>query len=66
MKVLGILGSPRRGGNTEILLDETLRGARDRGGSCEKLVLRDLKIAPCLEIYEWPRRLRRKRKLERR
>ena len=52
MKVLGILGSPRRGGNTEILLDETLRGASARGGSCEKLVLRDLKIAPCLEIYE--------------
>jgi multimeric flavodoxin WrbA len=52
MKVLGILGSPRRGGNTEILLDEVLRGARDRGGSCEKVVLRDLKITPCLEIYK--------------
>ena len=52
MKVLGILGSPRRGGNTEILLDEALRGARDQGGSCEKVVLRDLKITPCLEIYK--------------
>ncbi len=52
MKVLGILGSPRRGGNTEILLDEALRGASDHGGSCEKIVLRELKISPCLEIYK--------------
>jgi multimeric flavodoxin WrbA len=52
MKVLGVLGSPRRGGNTEILLDEALRGASDHGGSCEKVVLRDLKITPCLEIYK--------------
>jgi multimeric flavodoxin WrbA len=52
MNVLGILGSPRRGGNTEILLDEALRGANDRGGACEKVVLRDLKIQPCLEIYK--------------
>ena len=52
MKVLSVLGSPRRGGNTEILLDEALRGASDHGGSCEKIVLRDLKITPCLEIYK--------------
>jgi multimeric flavodoxin WrbA len=52
MKVLSFLGSPRRGGNTEILLDEALRGASDHGGSCEKVVLRDLKITPCLEIYK--------------
>jgi len=52
MKVLGILGSPRRGGNTELLLDETLRGAGEQGNSCEKVVLRDLKITPCLEIYK--------------
>ena len=52
MKVLGILGSPRREGNTEILLDEALRGASDHGGLCEKIILRDLKITPCLEIYK--------------
>jgi len=52
MKVIGILGSPRREGNTEILLDEALRGASDHGGLCEKIVLRDLKITPCLEIYK--------------
>ena len=52
MKVLGILGSPRREGNTEILLNEALRGASDHGGVCEKVILRDLKITPCLEIYK--------------
>ena len=52
MQVLGILGSPRRGGNSEILLDEALRVASDHGGSYEKVVLRDLKITPCLEIYK--------------
>jgi len=52
MKVLGILGSPRREGNTEILLNEALRGASDYGGLCEKVILRDLKITPCLEIYK--------------
>jgi multimeric flavodoxin WrbA len=49
MKVLGISTSPRRQGNTELLLDEVLRGARDVGGSVEKIVLNDLKVAPCNE-----------------
>jgi multimeric flavodoxin WrbA len=47
--VLGISTSPRRHGNTEILLDEVLRGAHDAGGSIEKIVLKDLTIAPCRE-----------------
>jgi multimeric flavodoxin WrbA len=45
--VVGILGSPRRGGNTEILLDQCLKGAREKGATIMKLVLRDLKIAAC-------------------
>jgi multimeric flavodoxin WrbA len=45
--VVGILGSPRRGGNSEILLDQCLQGAREKGATTTKLVLRDLKIAPC-------------------
>ncbi len=46
-KVLGILGSPRRGGNSEILLDEALRGAKSQGAEAEKAVLNDLRISPC-------------------
>lgn len=49
MKVLGISTSPRRHGNTELLLDEVLRGAQDAGGEVEKIVLNDLKVAPCIE-----------------
>lgn len=45
--MLGVLGSPRRGGNSDILLDQCLKGAREKGATTVKLVLRDLKIAPC-------------------
>lgn len=51
MKVLGIWGSPRREGNSEILLDAFLHGAVQGGAEVEKIALRDLKISPCLEIY---------------
>jgi multimeric flavodoxin WrbA len=51
MKVLGIYGSPRREGNTELLLRELLRGCREAGAEVEEVLLRDLKITPCLEIY---------------
>ncbi len=51
MKVLGILGSPRRDGNTEILLKAFLEGAAAGGAAVEEIRLRELKISPCLEIY---------------
>ncbi len=49
MKVLGISTSPRVRGNTDILLDEALRGAKSKGARVEKILLKDLKISPCLE-----------------
>jgi len=45
--VLGIIGSPRRGGNTEILIDEVLKGAGEAGASTGKIALGELNIAPC-------------------
>ena len=51
MKVLGIMGSPRRQSNTEILLDRALDGAREAGADVEKVLVSKLKISPCLEIY---------------
>ncbi|MDO8568788.1 MAG: flavodoxin family protein [Dehalococcoidales bacterium] len=51
MKVLGIMGSPRVGGNTDLLLDEALRGAESQQTDVEKLVVDKLKIAPCREYY---------------
>jgi multimeric flavodoxin WrbA len=47
MKILGILGSSRKGGNTEILLDVALQEARQMGSSVSKITLRDKVIAPC-------------------
>ena len=46
-RILGIVGSPRRGGNTEILVDEVLAGAKEKGVSTEKLILNELNISPC-------------------
>ena len=52
MKLLAIMGSPRRGGNTDLLLDEFLRGFRDGGGETEKVCVGDLRVSPCLELME--------------
>ncbi len=51
VSILAISTSPRRGGNTERLLDEAVKGAQSVGARVEKLVLRDFKVGPCLEIY---------------
>jgi multimeric flavodoxin WrbA len=45
--VLGIVGSPRRGGNTETLVDEVLRGAEEAGGHTEKAILSEMNVQPC-------------------
>lgn len=50
-KIVAIYGSPRRKGNTTTLLKKSVAGARDMGAQVEEIVLRDLKISPCLEIY---------------
>lgn len=47
MRVLGIAGSPRRGGNTDILLGEVLRGAASQSAEVKTLVLSDLTISAC-------------------
>lgn len=51
LKVLGIMGSPRLGGNSDMLLDNALRGAKEGGAEIEKIRLCDLRIAPCLECH---------------
>lgn len=47
MKVLGIAGSPRRNGNTDILLAELLRGAADKGAETKTIVLNKMKFVGC-------------------
>jgi len=47
MKVLGIMGSPRIGGNSDILLDDALAGAEKAGAQVEKIILDKKKISGC-------------------
>ncbi len=49
VRVVGIMGSPRIGGNTDILLDAALEGARDAGADVEKVILEKLDMRGCRE-----------------
>ncbi len=50
-RIVAIYGSPRRGGNSALLTDQAVEGARQAGATVDQVVLRDLNISPCLEIY---------------
>jgi multimeric flavodoxin WrbA len=47
VRVLAIHGSPRRGGNTDILLNRAMEGAVEAGAQVEHLYAAKLRIAPC-------------------
>ena len=49
VKVLGVFGSPRRGGNTDLLLEEALKGEAEEGAQVEGIRLCDFSITPCRE-----------------
>lgn len=49
MRVLGISGSPKKEGFTNLLLDEALGGARAGGAKVEKIILNELDFRPCQE-----------------
>jgi multimeric flavodoxin WrbA len=47
LKVLGIAGSPRRAGNTDLLLAEVMKGTASRWAEVKTIILSNLEIAPC-------------------
>ncbi|MBN2588911.1 MAG: flavodoxin family protein [Sedimentisphaerales bacterium] len=47
--VLGISTSPRRNGNSDLLIKKALSGAESVGANVEYLSLNDYKIGPCIE-----------------
>ena len=49
VKVLGIYGSPRKGGNTDLLLDRIMEGAQAAGAEVESIYARKLKMSGCIE-----------------
>jgi len=50
-KVLVLLGSPRREGNSAVLAGEIAAGARSAGAGVEMIYLHGLNIAPCRSCY---------------
>lgn len=49
--VLILSGSPRRGGNSDLLCDAFGRGAKEAGNPVEKIFVRDKKIGFCNACY---------------
>lgn len=47
MKVLGIVGSRRKKGNTFNLVNQVLKGSKDNGSEVQLINLSDYKIKPC-------------------
>ncbi|KYK37723.1 MAG: flavodoxin family protein [Theionarchaea archaeon] len=47
MKVCGIVGSPKKKGNVDLLVSKVLEGASSQGAETEKLYLNDMQIKPC-------------------
>lgn len=50
-KVLILSGSPRKAGNSDLLCDAFLKGAKEAGNEAEKIFLRDKKIGYCNACY---------------
>ncbi len=51
VRITAIYGSPRKGGNSDVLLKQAVAGARREGAQVEEIFLREYKMSPCLEIY---------------
>lgn len=54
MHILGLVGSPRKGKNTDCLVQSVLDGAKDVGAKTTKIYLNDLKIKPCQACDKHP------------
>ena len=49
MKILALIGSPRKTGNTYLLVEQILKGSRTKGHTTEKLYLYDHNISHCVD-----------------
>lgn len=50
-KILVLSGSPRKGGNSDTLCDQFIKGAKEAGNEVEKMWIQGKKVAPCLACY---------------
>jgi multimeric flavodoxin WrbA len=58
VKILGLVGSPRKGGNTDTLVERVLEGAKSNMAEVEKVFLGDLNIHPCQGAFSCEARKR--------
>jgi hypothetical protein len=47
-RVFGLSGSPRKGGNSDVLLKHILKGVKQNGVNVENVRLRDYEYQPCI------------------
>jgi len=52
VKILALNGSARKRGNTDILIDQILKGTKEKGHKSEKLYLYDYEILPCMDCRD--------------
>jgi len=50
--VLALIGSPRKGGNTDIMADRVLKGTEDSGATTSKIYLDDYHVRPIGEVCD--------------
>jgi multimeric flavodoxin WrbA len=51
VKIIGINGSPRKGWNTHLLVEEALKGAASKGAETELVHLYDLRYRGCISCF---------------
>jgi multimeric flavodoxin WrbA len=49
VRVVGIYGSSRKGGNSDLILDSALEGAQHQGAEVKRIYVRDLHMSGCAE-----------------
>ena len=47
MKLLAVVGSPRKRGNTDLLMDQVIEGAQAAGAEVQRVFLHGMDIAAC-------------------
>ena len=50
-KILGVIGSPRKKGNTHVLVSQILSGAESQGFVQDQVFLNDLHIEECIGCH---------------
>ncbi|MHC5037892.1 MAG: flavodoxin family protein [Planctomycetota bacterium] len=56
VRAVALIGSPRKGGNTDIMADAFLAGVRGAGGETEKIHLDDFRVRPIGDVCDNTRR----------